>query len=228
MHDKFVGPIPKGLDEGARALHSLVPRLFDSKVAMTRAMEAGMRFPRAVLGDAHQWLRHTFPAPPPPPSPQKGAVGGGKGGATEATATTMVQPEGTPNSVESPTGEANGKSASNGDATATTAAGFEAGAGGKGEGEADSEASATAAAAAAERSRQGWDAVFAPGFEDCYKGGGKEHEVCVCFFYRSGDHPDYGGDSLHSLEILLHTWGELSEHVWANIKVGLSPASHDV
>ncbi|CAM9247388.1 unnamed protein product [Pylaiella littoralis] len=194
-HDKFVGPIPKDLDEGTRALHSLVPRLFDSKVAMTSAMAAGMRFPRAVLGEAHQWLRETFPAPPPP---QEEEEGGGKGEVAEATAMATDQPGGTTAmSVESPPREANGTSASSGDTTASAATAavgappvpsgasgadeVEAGAEGIKE-EADREASAAVAAAASERARQGWDAVFAPGFEDCYKDGGHEHEAAYDAF----------------------------------------------
>lgn len=168
-----------------------------------------MRFPRAVLGEAHQWLRETFPTPPPP---QEEEEGGGKGEVAEATAMATDQPGGTTAmSVESPPREANGTSASSGDTTASAATAavgappvpsgasgadeVEAGAEGIKE-EADREASAAVAAAASERARQGWDAVFAPGFEDCYKDGGHEHEVCV-FFSQRRPSDDGGGTSIN-------------------------------
>lgn len=60
-YDKFVGPIPVDFEEGTRALHDLLPRLFDSKVAMSKATEAGLAFPQTVLGGAFRWLREKFP-----------------------------------------------------------------------------------------------------------------------------------------------------------------------
>eukprot|EP00752_Nemacystus_decipiens_P005135 g4659.t1 len=173
-HDKFVGPIPEDLDSGTKALHSLVPRLFDSKVVMSKAIASGMRFPRTVLGEAHEWLRATFPAPaqtPAPPSlPSPPQTNGGAGAeASEQAIEQSVGTEGAPRHADSGEG-ANGDSTNNGKKQADGLEG-----GGQGGGKiADSEASA---AAATERTRKGWDAVFAPGFEERYEGGGQEHEA---------------------------------------------------
>ncbi|CAB1119948.1 unnamed protein product [Ectocarpus sp. CCAP 1310/34] len=168
-HDKFVGPIPADMDDGTRALHSLLPRLFDSKVVMAKAMAAGMKLPRTVLGEAHQWLREKYPAPPPPPTQEEGAEAGVE--PAEGAAEKVQQVDGTA-AVAISGGEANGESKTNGEAAAAAAAGagpqLEAGA----------EATASKRdVEALERARRGWDAVLAPGFEERYKDGGREHEA---------------------------------------------------
>ncbi|CAN0418686.1 unnamed protein product, partial [Ectocarpus fasciculatus] len=155
-HDKFVGPIPADMDAGTRALHSLLPRLFDSKVVMAKAMAAGMKFPRTVLGEAHQWLREKYPAPPAPPPPQEGQ---------EVDGAAVMATSG---------GEANGDSKTNGEAPpAATAATGAAPPVATGPESAASERDVEAL----ERARRGWDAVLAPGFEERYKDGGLEHEA---------------------------------------------------
>lgn len=58
-YDKFVGPLPERLEEGAQALHSLLPIIFDSKAMMVEARQRGLEFPRTVLGDAFRWLCQT-------------------------------------------------------------------------------------------------------------------------------------------------------------------------
>ncbi|CAN0287360.1 unnamed protein product [Ectocarpus sp. 12 AP-2014] len=166
-HDKFVGPIPADMDDGTRALHSLLPRLFDSKVVMAKAMAAGMKFPRTVLGEAHQWLREKYPAPPPPPQ-EEGAEAGME--PAEGAAEKGQQVDGTA-VVATTGGEANGDSKTNGKAAAAAAGAAP-----------PVETGAEAAASerdveALERARRGWDAVLAPGFEERYKDGGREHEA---------------------------------------------------
>ncbi|CAN0163702.1 unnamed protein product, partial [Scytosiphon promiscuus] len=159
-YNKFVGPIPEGLDEGTRALHALLPRLFDSKVVMAKAVEAGMRFPRTVLGEAHGWLREKFPRPPPPPEP---TLPQGETNAKPADAASNTAPAAAAAAAAADglvgTGEANdaGGAAANGTATASAAA--------------------AAAVRPSERLRRRWDAVFAPGFEERYGDGGQEHEA---------------------------------------------------
>lgn len=59
-HDKFVGPLPEEQEEGARALHALFPRIFDSKVALACAARSGLDLPSTSLGEAFRWLRDTF------------------------------------------------------------------------------------------------------------------------------------------------------------------------
>lgn len=175
-YDKFVGPIPEDLDAGTKALHSLLPRLFDSKVVMTKAIAEGMRFPRTVLGEAHQWLRANFPAPPP--SPLQTASGEAEAEAEAATARATEQPAGTEAATNAGAGEkANGDSATNRERDACLVGITVDGAEEISEGEA-SAAVAAVATATAERTRKAWDAVFAPGFEERYKDGGQEHEVC--------------------------------------------------
>lgn len=161
-HDKFVGPIPADMDAGTRALHSFLPRLFDSKVVMAKAMAAGMKLPRTVLGEAHQWLREKYPATP---------EGGGTGTEpAEGAAEKGQQVDGT-TAVATAGGEANGDSKTNGEAAAAAA------------GASPPVAEGAEAAAlegdveALERARRGWDAVLAPGFEERYKDGGLEHEA---------------------------------------------------
>eukprot|EP00903_Cladosiphon_okamuranus_P008694 g8330.t1 len=174
-HDKFVGPIPDDLDAGTKALHSLMPRLFDSKAVMGKAIAEGMRFPRTVLGEAHQWLRATFPAPPPASSPPRTNGEAEEEAAEQATHEPAAGPE-----VEWNAGSgegANGGSVTNGE---NKGGGLEAGTEGGEEvadGEASAGAAAAAVAAATERTRKAWDAVFARGFEERYKGGGQEHEA---------------------------------------------------
>ncbi|CBJ26041.1 conserved unknown protein [Ectocarpus siliculosus] len=172
-HDKFVGPIPVDMDDGTRALHSLLPRLFDSKVVMAKAMAAGMKLPRTVLGEAHQWLREKYPAPPPPPPPlEEGAEAGME--PAEGAAEEGQQVDGTAVVATTSGGEANGDSKTNGEGAAAAAAG----AGAVPPVEAGAEAAASERdVEALERARRGWDAVLAPGFEERYKDGGREHEA---------------------------------------------------
>lgn len=58
-----MGPIPTDFEEGTKAIHAVLPNLFDSKVVMKRAMEEGLSFSHTSLGDAIRWLRDKFPAP---------------------------------------------------------------------------------------------------------------------------------------------------------------------
>lgn len=144
---------------------------------MTKAIAAGMRFPRTVLGDAHHWLRATFPAPPPPETNGEAAA---EAAAVGAEAEGTEQPVGTGAArdvkVDARDPKANGDSAANGEqAVGGLTVAAEGGEGTIADGEA---AAAAAATAAAERTRKAWDAVFAPGFEERYEGGGHEHEVC--------------------------------------------------
>ena len=136
---------------------------------MARAIESGMRFPRTVLGEAHQWLRATFPPPQSSPPPQTNGEAG-----EEAAAQAAEPAAGTEVAKNADLGKgANGESATNGEKKAV---GLAAGAEG---GEEIANGDASAAVAAAERTRKAWDAVFAPGFEERYKSGGQEHEVCL-------------------------------------------------
>lgn len=141
-----------------------MPILFDNKVIMAKATAQGMRFPRTVLGEAHQWLRTTFPAPAPPSPPS--SLPQTNGGAEEEQATQQAV-AGTEVVRNADSGEGtNSGSVTNGE---RKVGGLEAGAE-RGEETADGGASAAAAAAAMERTRKAWDAVFAPGFEERYKG----------------------------------------------------------
>ena len=136
---------------------------------MARAIESGMRFPRTVLGEAHQWLRATFPPPQSSPPPQTNGEAG-----EDAAAQAAEPAAGTEVAKNADLGKgANGESATNGEKKAV---GLAAGAEG---GEEIANGDASAAVAAAERTRKAWDAVLAPGFEERYKSGGQEHEVCL-------------------------------------------------
>lgn len=135
---------------------------------MAKAMAAGMKLPRTVLGEAHQWLREKYPAPPPPPPQEEGTEAGME--PAEGAAEKGQQVDGTAVVATTSGGEANGDSKTNGEAAAAAGAAPPV------------EAGAEAAAAerdveALECARRGWDAVLAPGFEERYKDGGREHEA---------------------------------------------------
>ncbi|CAM9998701.1 unnamed protein product, partial [Hapterophycus canaliculatus] len=164
-HDKFVGPIPEELSSGTQALHALLPRLFDSKAVMGKAVEAGMRFPRTVLGEAHGWLLERFPRPSsslPPPAPPlpRGEAGAETADTASTVAAAAGEAETKTDRPDEVTGEANdaGGAEANGKATASVTA-------------------PAPAISPSERLRRSWDAVFAPGFEERYRDGGQEHEA---------------------------------------------------
>lgn len=58
-----MGPLPTDFEAGTTAIHAVLPKLFDSKVVMKKAMEEGLSFSNTSLGDAIRWLREKFPAP---------------------------------------------------------------------------------------------------------------------------------------------------------------------
>lgn len=172
-HDKFIGPIPEDFEAGTRALHSLLPRLFDSKVAMTTATAAGFRFPQTALGDAFRWLRQEFGAKK---ETEETTAMEPKATATEETAIATDSSEQTTTltatdaAVAVPAHDSATEKANrgvNGGSLPVRVDDHKAAAGDDIEKE----------AAALENTRQAWDALFAPGFEERYAEGGHEHEA---------------------------------------------------
>lgn len=169
-HDKFVGPIPEDCDAGTQALHALLPRFFDNKVVMSMATEAGLAFPRTVLGEGFAWLRETYPqnrglreAPEDKiaTDTSQTAVAGEQSRSISAAGGATV-----PDGANGTSPMAEGPVAGSIDQPDTFVEQV------KSTDEADK-----ASAVAAESRRQAWDAVFAAGFEERYGDGGQEHEA---------------------------------------------------
>lgn len=151
-YDKFVGPLPEEHEEGTRALHSLFPSLFDNKVVMSSAIDAGLAFPQTVLGEGFRWLRETQ-------TPQNDAV----------AAARNKQKKTVENGAGGTDNEDNGKhegdkiEVENGDAEKST--------------DEPPTSGSNSSNSGNRRSRAVWDASFAPGFEERYADGGQEHEA---------------------------------------------------
>lgn len=200
-----MGPLPQTHSEGTQALHSLFPVLFDNKVVMHAAVEAGFAFPRTVLGDAFKWLRDTqterqekqakdgSPDALPDNATDDGARANGQAPrAAQPPATSVAPASPTEKSAENDTGTVESVPSAEGRTTAD-AKGEKSGHGkvdrmgvdGMEEEEKEDEAGVSKGERRVEENtdedegdkRAVWDAEFPPGFEERYADGGQEHEA---------------------------------------------------
>lgn len=175
-YDKFVTTLPESHEEGTQALHYLYPNLFDNKVVMSAAVDAGLSFPRTTLGDGYRWLLETQTTAPRESGP------------------------GTPAAVRAQSADGSAQKENGGSSDAAVVGNTPSkgnGVGGRGGGadmhgqakeesnmevdrdaqDASADGSASATGVGASVARAVWDASFAPGFEERYANGGQEHEA---------------------------------------------------
>lgn len=168
-HDKFVGPLPDGHEEGTQALHTLFPSLFDNKVVMSSAVDAGLAFPQTVPGKGFDWLRETQ-------APTKGADNASGSTPCDSTAAEAARNEKT-QKVENTDAGADNEDEGSAKDKMEVESGHVKNSAGEQPTNGSSSNSSNSSKSGNYVSRAMWEASFAPGFEERYADGGQEHEA---------------------------------------------------